>query len=52
MAKDLVTDLAIFPFRYTYNRIMSPNLDYLDPSLVNGEDLSLQNIEKIQALTK
>jgi ubiquinone biosynthesis protein len=52
MAKDLVTDFAIFPFRYTYNRIMSPNLDYLDPNFAKGEDLSIKTIEKIQALTK
>lgn len=52
MAKDLVTDLAIFPFRYTYNRIMSPNLDHLDPKIAAGDDLSLPSLEKIQALTK
>jgi hypothetical protein len=27
MARDLVTDVALFPFRYTYNRIMSPSLE-------------------------
>jgi predicted unusual protein kinase regulating ubiquinone biosynthesis (AarF/ABC1/UbiB family) len=52
MAKDLVTDLTVFPFRYTYNRIMSPNVDHLDPKISVGDDLSMQSLEKIQALTK
>ena len=27
MTRDLLTDVALFPFRYTYNRIMSPSLE-------------------------
>ena len=52
MTKDLVTDLAIFPFRYTYNRIMSPNPDYADPKHMNKNDNMLQTIDSLNVLGK